>query len=482
MKLPEKFPGKTVAIILGSGVAGLSAAQVASKYFDQVLVLDHDHLPESGDPRQFIPQANHAHLLHHHGGDILNRLFPGFYQGLLEMGSVPVRENEIAWFSHGFWKHSLSRLSRDFTHYSQSRTVIDRVILSLLRKNPKISVLERHKALSFIFDREDRKVIGVEVKDLSESVVHSIEAQIVIDASGNTSATPTWLKALGYMPPVETKVGMDLVYVSQKMLLPEENRSWKILAITPPAAKSRMGSLLVPLENNLWLMTQFQVFPGQLPKSNEEFLEFAKQQDEPHIYEAIKNGTPVSPVMRYRFQGATWRHYERLTEFPDGLIALGDAVCRLNPIYGQGMVSSAVTVDCLDRCLAREFKNGRTSLSGFPLRFFKAAAKNQKTAWALNIQEDFRHAQTTGARPFGLALTNAYLQKFLELSSQDARLFEIFLAVLNIEASVWTFFQPYALKEVLLRFLGLRKMHVIKPATETSEEHRFHPIPKAGNG
>lgn len=482
MKSLEKPQDKTVAIVLGASIAGLSAAQVASKYFDQVIVLDHDHLHENKDPRQFIPQANHAHVLHHHGGDILDRLFPGFYRGLLEMGSVPVKLSEWAWFSHGFWKHSLSRLNGEFMHYSQSRFVIDRVLHSIIKTNSKVSVLERHKALNLIFDQENRKVIGIEAKDLNQGVTLSIKGQLVIDACGNTSNTPTWLKAIGYSPPTEDKVGMDITYVTQKMLLPDINRSWKLLADTPPGTKSRRGFLLVPLENKRWLVTQAEAFPGPLPKTNEEFLEFAKQQEQSRLYDVIKDGTPISPVLRYRFQGSTWRRYDRLAELPDGLIALGDAVCRLNPIYGQGMVSSAVTADCLDRCFAEEFKNGRTGLSGFPLRFFKAAAKYQKTAWALNIQEDFRHIQTRGVRPFGLALANAYLLKVLELSSQDARLFKIFLSVLNIEASVWSFFQPYVLKEVMLRVLGWRKMRVIEPSTESLDERDFDPVHKIGNG
>ena len=49
------------AIVIGGSIAGLLAAQVLSKYFDRVLILERDRFSSSPKPRQGIPQSYHPH-------------------------------------------------------------------------------------------------------------------------------------------------------------------------------------------------------------------------------------------------------------------------------------------------------------------------------------------------------------------------------------------------------------------------------------
>jgi thioredoxin reductase len=51
------------AIVVGAGLAGLSAARVLSDYFDQVMILDRDELADDLLPRPGVPQGKHPHAL-----------------------------------------------------------------------------------------------------------------------------------------------------------------------------------------------------------------------------------------------------------------------------------------------------------------------------------------------------------------------------------------------------------------------------------
>ena len=51
------------AIVVGGGVAGLSAARAVSDRFRQVVILDRDELPDGATPRPGVPQGKHPHGL-----------------------------------------------------------------------------------------------------------------------------------------------------------------------------------------------------------------------------------------------------------------------------------------------------------------------------------------------------------------------------------------------------------------------------------
>ncbi|WP_156753616.1 FAD-dependent monooxygenase family protein [Actinokineospora pegani] len=52
-----------------------------------------------------------------------------------------------------------------------------------------------------------------------------------------------------------------------------------------------------------------------------------------------------------------WTLYHRMPRWPQRLLALGDAVCTLNPVYGQGMTVAATQAD-LPRGLEARFQRG----------------------------------------------------------------------------------------------------------------------------
>jgi glycine/D-amino acid oxidase-like deaminating enzyme len=58
----KNFLGRR-AVVVGAGLGGLSAARVLADYFDEVIILDRDELPDDASPRPGVPQSKHPHHL-----------------------------------------------------------------------------------------------------------------------------------------------------------------------------------------------------------------------------------------------------------------------------------------------------------------------------------------------------------------------------------------------------------------------------------
>src|SRR5215217_3919089 len=95
------------AIVIGGSMAGLPTAQVLTHYFNQVIIIDRDHFPQEPTTRKGAPQANHLHLLWKRGQLILEELFPGLTQDLIQAGAIEINwGSDVAFYSGGGWRPS----------------------------------------------------------------------------------------------------------------------------------------------------------------------------------------------------------------------------------------------------------------------------------------------------------------------------------------------------------------------------------------
>ena len=65
------------AVVVGAGMAGLTAARALADHFEGVVVVENDGLPASAAPRPGTPQSRHAHALLVGGQRALGTLFSG---------------------------------------------------------------------------------------------------------------------------------------------------------------------------------------------------------------------------------------------------------------------------------------------------------------------------------------------------------------------------------------------------------------------
>jgi flavin-dependent dehydrogenase len=168
---------------------------------------------------------------------------------------------------------------------------------------------------------------------------------------------------------------------------------------------------MLPIEGNRWMAT-IGGRHGDVPSGDVEgFLTYARALRTPTIYNAISHAKRLDGVARYGFPESVRRHFERLDVFPRGLLPIGDAICRFNPIYGQGMSVAALEACLLQRLLKR--LGGDTNpIAGLASTFFAEVQTLIETPWSAAIL-DFVFPDTRGQRPadfdttlkFGIALT-----------------------------------------------------------------------------
>ncbi len=419
-------------------MAGLLAARVLADHFEQVIVLERDRFADSAESRQGVPQGRHAHALLARGEQVLSRLFPGLTDDLVAGGGVRGDIGEICrWFHFGGYK--LQHRS-GVQNSLQTRPFLEWHTRRRLAALPNVELRDGCSVADLL--RDGPRVTGVIAERNGERF--EVHADLTVDCTGRGSRAPRLLAEMGFDSPEQSLVKINVGYSSRFFRRrPSDLAGARVVLIFPQPPDDRRGGALMPVEGDRWLCTLGGWAGDYPPIDPEGYLEFARSLAAPDIYNVISKAEPLSDPVPHRFPSNQRTHYERLTRFPEGYLVLGDAVCSFNPLYGQGMSTSAIQAEALERCLARN--RG----AGLALRFFAKASKPIDTAWQMAVSEDFRFRGVTGPRPRGLEMGNRYVAMVHRAVIRDARVYSQFLRVLNLLESPNTLFRPSIIARVL---------------------------------
>jgi 2-polyprenyl-6-methoxyphenol hydroxylase-like FAD-dependent oxidoreductase len=326
-----------------------------------------------------------------------------------------------------------------------------------LQALPNVRLLDGHEVTDLLSNDRGQSIAGIVMRQrgsggtpLGESV--PVAADLVLDASGRNSHAPRWLQALGYDAPPEEVINARLAYASRYYARPHDREvDWKAILVSARPEEPRSAALL-PIEGDRWLVT-LAGFGGLAPPTDEDgFLEFARALRTPVIYEAIKDAQPLSPVRGYQRTENHWRHYERLSRWPERFLVTGDAACAFNPVYGQGMTAAALAAHALDTCCrAQRLERPDGDLRGLADRFRQAVAKTSGTIWVLATGEDLRYPTTQGARASLLTrLFHRYVDRMMEVATERPYVSHAFLEVLHLLRPPTVLFRPSVLLPTLL--------------------------------
>src|SRR5262249_16784460 len=147
---------------------------------------------------------------------------------------------------------------------------------------------------------------------------------------------------IGQQRPEVTEVGVDLTYSTAVVPIPDDaTDDWKIVMTQPDPPNLALHAVLAPTEDRRWIIAIAEHNAAAWVDSWDAFLDASCSLITRTVYKALRHAKPSGSIRHYRFPASTWKHFERLHGLPRGVLPLGDALCRFNPINGQGMSSAA---------------------------------------------------------------------------------------------------------------------------------------------
>ena len=357
------------AVIIGGGIAGLLAGHAAARSFDRVTILERFSLPAASGARgpaarRGVPQSRCIHLLMAAGAAAFDRLAPGWQDELAAHGVGPFGAcaDAIIRVAGG----RLPRARSDIRAYAASRALFEQ---ALRRRLPAtVRLQQNHKALCLVADARGERVSGVTVLDRRAGARATLDADLVVDASGEGSTLARWLAALPAhrgSPVEKSVVASGVRYVSRWFELdPAHAPDWRCLSIAPGGTVALRSAMILRAEGNRWGVVLLVRGNDTPPTDDGSFADFIASLGDRELTATLARARPLSPLLRYGSTANRLLHFERLAGWPQGLVAIGDAVCTLDPCHGLGMTVAARAAALLRTALEQaQGGPGSTSLS-----------------------------------------------------------------------------------------------------------------------
>jgi len=445
-------------------MAGLASVRVLSDHFEQVTLVERDPLADSPLPRKGVPQAHHVHGLLKRGEQLFGGLFPDLIPALVAGGATPLEFGKDVHWNH-FGEPLAAIPGGGIPALSFSRAFFEAEVRRRTLALANVKLLDGHEALSFATNPERTRVTGAVLRRVGGADQWTAPADLVVDTCGRGSQTPRWLQAIGRPPVAESILKVDLCYGSKLFKRPPDGvHPWK--AIMVASRKRRMG-IVVPVEGGRWLASLTGLLGDHPPTDEKAWLAFAREMESTELHDALVQATPLSEVMTHKFPFHQRRHYEKMKDFPDGLMVLGDSHCSFSPVYGQGMTTAVIGATLLGEEVARARQQGGAA-EGTSRRFQRRLAESSNDPWAMSTGEDLRFPEVEGTRPFGNSVLLWYTARMLNVAAEDPEVALCFYRVMNLLDPLPTLMRPKMVLRVLRGRREERRQLPLAGLTESS--------------
>ena len=432
---------QATVVIIGAGIAGLLAAAAVADSFQKVILLERDQLPQGPVLRKGVPQGAHVHGLLVAGQNALESLLAGVMDEVIEAGGGLGDMLSDALFYIG--RHRMVSGLSGLQGLVASRPLLEWVVRRRVAALPNVAFHSGVEVASLNHDCLQGRVTGVNVVPLDPAQPPTlIQADLVIDACGRGSRCVRWLQQLGYAEPPVSSQPVDVTYTSCYFQRKETDLPGLRAVLCAHSAEFATPSGLLEQENMRWIISCGGFANQSAPDDIQGFRDHLAHHAPPETARVAASALPIGSPVSFRYPASERRHFERMARFPAGYLVLGDALCSLNPVYGQGMTLAACEAVVLRQCL----KQGPDKLAP---RFFKAVAGKISQAWDITQHSDLALPMVVGPRPFGFSLMCRYLDRVVLAAKTDLKIARALLSVIHLITPPVSLLHPATVWRVL---------------------------------
>jgi 2-polyprenyl-6-methoxyphenol hydroxylase-like FAD-dependent oxidoreductase len=335
-------------VVIGASIGGLATA-LALKHSDrQVLIVERDDPPPEIDPgsafdrweRRGVPHFRLAHSLLARLPTMLRQHHPELLQELAVAGVEPC-PIEFALPSNQVASHQPHPSDIDLRHLLSRRATFEYVLRRHVERLPHVRFVHGARVEGLATSAHSRQLQVSGLRIVRGSAREHVDADLVVDASGNRSRSADWLRALGAKIHVETQTS-EFSYFCRHYRMRDGGA----------APFRRTGAIL----DYLWFGAFFAEhghFSLALacPSAEVELVETMRRADGfdaiarslPGVDALIDRSDVTSKVLGAGGFSNRWTHYMVKGEAAAlGFFAVGDSHVHTNPMYGRGCAAAFV--------------------------------------------------------------------------------------------------------------------------------------------
>ncbi|KMQ00099.1 FAD-dependent oxidoreductase [Bacillus cereus] len=432
------------AIVIGGSMAGKFAAKALSTSFKEVIILEVGEKWDGKASRKRVRQSNHPHVLLKGGEKAIEELFPTITHELIEAGSIINNfTRDLKWHQFGLWKQPFIG---EVHMIQQSRPLLEWHIQKRIHQISNITIKYETLVKGLLIDEKLNKVCGVKVKYLETDTQEEVHADLVVDASGFGSKSIEWLREYG-IEVQEEKVRIDLFYATKMFKLKEnEELDCCNMLMSPSFPDNPYGVLIQTIEDNRYFVTFSGYANEKAPQTDDEFYDFAENLSISNVTDFLNKAEGITDIKTYKIPYQVRRRFDLVNNVPEGLLVVGDAQCRFDPVFGQGVSVAAMEAHQLQLLL-----QGRKQLDKtFTQQFYKKAANIIETPWDMTTTEISRHPQLKRELTTKQKFQLWYTKQIYRLSASNSDVYIRLVRVMNLIRSPFHLFHPKVLLSVLL--------------------------------